>query len=106
MAQPRKYESAGERQRAWRAAQKTKAVPPARPTPTTPPAIYRRWRATLAQLATQLDAITEEIKDYIPQRSEEWQESQGDVLEEDADQLRSFAEGILDLTLMEKGKQR
>src|SRR5208337_4963936 len=81
MPAKRKYDTAGERQAAYRMRRRAayhellaaKGIPPMPKTPTMPG--HRRWE-TMLQMASQLaQTAHSEMQDYFDLRSESWQES-------------------------------
>ncbi len=71
MPQPRKYANDAERVRAFRA-RKALAVA-STPNHHTPG--YQHWRKELARASEIVNAVYEEVNDWMQERSERWQES-------------------------------
>ena len=74
MPAARKYESAAERQAAYRARRKTRggSVTSA----ATAGSAYRRWEAMRRQALSLLEQVACEMETYHDQRSEAWQDSE------------------------------
>jgi hypothetical protein len=101
MPQPRKYQSAAERQRAYRA--RRERAPLEERAVVTPS--YPKWRKSLREAYGLLEATYEEIHYWIQERSERWQESErAGYIEGDRDQLQEILEMLDNLSLMEKSR--
>ena len=105
MPQPRKYESAAERQRAYlarkeqaRCQQLQSKGLPALPIIATMPG-ERRWKGLLGSARITLQTLHEEMQAYQEQRSEAWQESEkGQAMAERIEALEVLIADLEDLS--------
>ncbi len=105
MPQPRKYENAAERQRAYlarreqaRCQQLQEKGLPALPAIATMPA-ERRWQGLLESARITLQTLHQEMQFYQEQRSEAWQESdRGQAMAERMELLEALIVDVEDLS--------
>lgn len=98
----RVYNSSTERQRAYRARKRAaRAMQPVAPTPK--PGYYY-WRKDLQAAQDTIARISEEIGDWMQDRSERWQESdRGAAMEADHASLEEISNALDDLGIWRKG---
>lgn len=99
MPQPRRYDDAAARQRAYRA--RLKAQPAAARNAKAPG--YAKWRKAIQDAYDLLEGTYEEIHYWMQERSERWQESDraGDM-ESDRDSLYEIMEAIDNLAIRQR----
>jgi hypothetical protein len=105
MPQPRKYENAAERQRAYLARREQTRCQqlqakglPALPTMATMPG-ERRWQGLLESARITLQTLHQEMQAYQEQRSEAWQESdRGQAMAERIELLEALIADVEDLS--------
>jgi hypothetical protein len=86
MPAARKYESAAQRQAAYRLRCKTRGGPPM--SAATAGSAYHRWETMRKQALSILEQITGEMEVYFDQRSETWRDSaRGEAFAEMMDSL-------------------
>ena len=104
MPQARHYETAAQRQAAYRQRQAQahatqlaqQGLPPLPPLPTMPS--QARWSALLQQAQWALDQVSSEMQEYYEARSEAWQESErGEDLAERLEAVQEVLEGVAEL---------
>lgn len=99
MPQPRKYEDAAAKQRAYRARRQAEQLQQPATAPT-----YQKWRKALLQASSILQATQQDIDEWMQQRSDRWQDSErGAEMQEDCDELAGMVETIATLHIWRKG---
>jgi len=95
MPTPKRYESAKQRQAAYR--QRCKARPDAAPVKPSMPG-RRRWEMMRRQSLSLVEMVAQEMETYHDQRSEQWQSSErGEAFAETLESLADIAAALRDI---------
>jgi hypothetical protein len=96
MPMPRKYESQAARQKAYH--DRIRAGMQPKPPAGAPG--YPKWRKTLSEAYTLLQATYDELGEYMEQRSDRWRESErGELLDADRDTLYTILDQLDELSI-------